>query len=252
MRPALRNENNPNYGLHLLQPDQKWRETSRRSLRVDTTNRKGERASPLTRLTDHLFQTGLPTPWLAEFQRFLTDLDTRTKLTWRVKLLEFVQESRTIIKLSKETARESDKEETLSNLILQLEERFFSDAGLAVSDSKLREKLLKDLEDFRGLVRGAKGVRQGEDRFEGARALYDHDVSSSGGRLGICEQYSGDTAGGVPGPQCLGQTRQALPSVPQQEPRPPDTGCAPVNLVRQTSVSSEQSATYSYLQLPVI
>ena len=109
-----------------------------------------------------MFQSGLPTPWLAEFQKFLSDLDTRTKLTWRAKLLEFVLESRTILRLSKETPRDSAKEETLTNLILQLEERFFSHDGLAVSDSRLREKLLKELEDFRGLVRGAKGVRQGE------------------------------------------------------------------------------------------
>ena len=123
-------------------------------------------------LTDYLLQTGLPSAWLAEFQRFLTDLDTRTKLTWRVKLLEFVLESRTIIKLSKESPRDSAKEETLTNLILQLEERFFSNqGGLSVSDSKLREKLLKELEDFRGLVRGAKGVRQGEG--ETGRVLDD-------------------------------------------------------------------------------
>ena len=79
-------------------------------------------------------------------------------------MLEFVLESRTILKLSKETPRDSAKEETLSNLILQLEDRFFSDGGLAVSDQRLREKLLKELEDFRGLVRGAKGVRQGEEK----------------------------------------------------------------------------------------
>ena len=89
-------------------------------------------------------------------------------------MLEFVLESRTIIKLSKETARDSAKEETLTNLIIQLEERFFSDPGLAVSDSNLREKLLKELEDFRGLVRGAKGVRQGEAGDEGDRDLQDN------------------------------------------------------------------------------
>ena len=77
-------------------------------------------------------------------------------------MLQFVLESRTIIKLSKETPRDGAKEETLTNLILQLEEKFFSDDGLAVSDSRLREKLLKELEDFRGLVRGAKGLKQGE------------------------------------------------------------------------------------------
>ena len=121
-----------------------------------------------------MLQTGLPTAWLAEFQRFLGDLDTRTKLTWRAKLLEFVLETRTILKLSKETPRDSAKEETLTNLILQLEERFFSDqGGLSVSDSKLREKLLKDLEDFRGLVRGAKGVRQGEGETGTGRVLDD-------------------------------------------------------------------------------
>ena len=81
-------------------------------------------------------------------------------------MLEFVVESRTILKLSKETPRDSAKEETLSNLILQLEDRFFSDGGLAVSDSGLREKLLKELDDFRGLVRGAKGVRQGKEEEE--------------------------------------------------------------------------------------
>ena len=77
-------------------------------------------------------------------------------------MLDFVLESRTIIKLSKETPRDGTKEETLTNLILKLEEKFFSDDGLAVSDSALREKLLKELEDFRGLVRGAKGLKQGE------------------------------------------------------------------------------------------
>ena len=153
-----RNEGKPPADLsELLQQTEKVRDTA-----------------DCSELTDYLLQTGLPSAWLAEFQRFLTDLDTRTKLTWRVKLLEFVLESRTIIKLSKESPRDSAKEETLTNLILQLEERFFSDqGGLSVSDSKLREKLLKDLEDFRGLVRGAKGVRQGEGETGTGRVLDD-------------------------------------------------------------------------------
>ena len=109
-----------------------------------------------------LFQTGLPTPWLSEFQRFCTDLDTKTKLVWRARLLEFVLECRTVVRLSKETSKDKEKEETLTNLILQLEERFFSEGGVAVSDSQLRERLVRDLEVFRGQVRGAKGVRKGE------------------------------------------------------------------------------------------
>ena len=69
-------------------------------------------------------------------------------------------EARTIIKLSKEISREKEKEETLTNLVLQLEERHFTEGGLAVSDSQLRERLVTDLETFRGQVKGARGVRR--------------------------------------------------------------------------------------------
>ena len=114
----------------------------------------------------NLLQSGLPTPWLAEFQKFLTDLDTKTKVIWRAKLLEFVLETRNIIKLSKEVAKETtkEKEETVKNLILQLQDRFFpSEGGVAVTNTDLRTKLVSQLEQFRELQgKGAQGTRKGE------------------------------------------------------------------------------------------
>ena len=96
---------------------------------------------------------------MTEFQKFCTDLDTQTKLPWRAKLLEFVQETRTIIRLSKEISKEKEKEETLTNLVLQLEDKFFCEGGVAVTDSQLRERFVQDLEGFMSQVKGAKGVR---------------------------------------------------------------------------------------------
>ena len=122
-----------------------------------------------------LFQSGSPsltTPsWLSEFQKFCSDLDTRTKLTWRSPLLDFVMEARTINKLSKEISNEKEKEETLTNLVLQLEERHFTEGGLAVSDSQLRERLVTDLETFRGQVKGARGVRRALEGGGGSVSL---------------------------------------------------------------------------------
>ena len=80
-------------------------------------------------------------------------------------------EARTIIKLSKEISKEKEKEETLTNLVLQLEERHFTDGGLAVSDSQLRERLVTDLENFRGQVKGARGVRRALEGGGGSVSL---------------------------------------------------------------------------------
>lgn len=110
------------------------------------------------------FQSGLPTPWLSEFQKYCSDLDSSTKLEWRARLLEFVLESRTIIKLSKGTVMEKEKEETLKNLMYQLEDRFFpEEGGIALSDSGLRERFINDLRTLRGDVKGAQGVKEGDD-----------------------------------------------------------------------------------------
>ena len=82
-------------------------------------------------------------------------------MKWRTTLLEFILEVRTIIRLNKEGKVE--KEETLRNLILLLEERFFVDDGeVALSDSGLRERLVDGLDEYRGQVMGAQGTRAGD------------------------------------------------------------------------------------------
>ena len=85
-------------------------------------------------------------------------------MVWRATLLEFVLETRTILKLSKENAKEQEKQETLKNLILQLEDRFFpAEGGIAISNSELRDKFRTDLENFRGAnsSKGIIGVKKG-------------------------------------------------------------------------------------------
>ena len=75
-------------------------------------------------------------------------------------MLEFILEVRTIIRLHKEGNVE--KEETLRNLILQMEERFFLEEGdVALSDS-LRERLVGGLDEYRGQVMGAQRTRAGD------------------------------------------------------------------------------------------
>ena len=76
-------------------------------------------------------------------------------------MLEFILEVRTIIRLHKE--EKAGKEETLRDLILQMEERFFLEDGeVAVSDSGLREMLVDGLDEYRGQVMGAQGTRAGD------------------------------------------------------------------------------------------
>ena len=82
-------------------------------------------------------------------------------------MLEFILETRNIIKISKEVAKEAskEKEETLKNLILQLQDRFFpSEGGVAVTNTDLRTKLVSQLGEFRqqqgsGLL--AQGAKKG-------------------------------------------------------------------------------------------
>ena len=87
-------------------------------------------------------------------------------MIWRAKLLEFVLETRNIIKLSKEAAKEKEKEDTLKNLIFQLQDRFLpGEGGVAVTNTDLRENLVSQLQEFRshhgrGLL--AQGNRKGE------------------------------------------------------------------------------------------
>ena len=109
----------------------------------------------------YFLKTGLPSPWLSEFQDSCTNLDQRTGVKWRTTLLEFILEVRTIIRLHKE--EKAGKEETLRDLILQMEERFFLEDGeVAVSDSGLRERLVDRLDEYRGQVMGAQGTRAGD------------------------------------------------------------------------------------------
>ena len=107
-------------------------------------------------------------------------------MEWRARLLEFVLESRTIIKLSKGAVMEKEKEDTLKNLMYQLEDRFFpEDGGIALSDSALRERLTSDLQTLRGDVKGAEGVKQGEDdpaMILPGEMTDDDDVSVLSGR----------------------------------------------------------------------
>ena len=80
-------------------------------------------------------------------------------------MLEFILEVRTIIRLNKEG--KGEKEETLRELILMVEERFFKDdEQVALADSGLRERLVVGLEEYRGQVMGAQGTRNGEDKLE--------------------------------------------------------------------------------------
>ena len=76
-------------------------------------------------------------------------------------MLEFILEVRSVISLHKEGKVE--KEEILRSLIHQIEERYFLvDEGIALSDSKLRERLVDGLDEYRGQVMGAQGTRNGE------------------------------------------------------------------------------------------
>ena len=60
----------------------------------------------------------------------------------------------------------AEKEETLRQLILQIEERFFQeDGGVALADSGLRERLVDGLDEYRGQMMGAQGTRNGEDNI---------------------------------------------------------------------------------------
>ena len=53
-----------------------------------------------------------------------------------------------------------EKEETLRDIILQIEERFlYGDGEVALSDSELRERLVDRLDEYRGQVMGAEGTR---------------------------------------------------------------------------------------------
>ena len=104
---------------------------------------------------------------MSEFQKYCTDLDTSTKVIWRLKLLEFVLDTRNILKVAKEQNRSKEKEETLVNLIYQLQDKYFpDDGGMPISDSDLRDKFRHDLQVFRGDVKGAEGVKQGKKNLQ--------------------------------------------------------------------------------------
>lgn len=126
-----------------------------------SNNNESSKKQPPADLSELLQQSeksGLPTPWLSEFQSYCINLDQRTQLKWRSNLLEFILESRTIIRLHNENKVE--KEEVLRDLILQLEERFFQEDGaVALADSVLRERLVDRLNEYRGQVMGAVGTR---------------------------------------------------------------------------------------------
>jgi len=73
-------------------------------------------------------------------------------------LLEFILEARSIFRLNNEGKLE--KEETLRELILQIEERYFQDGEeVALADAGLRERLMDGLHEYRGRVMGAQGTR---------------------------------------------------------------------------------------------
>ena len=171
----------------------------------------------------NLFQAGLPTPWLTEFQKYCIDLDIKTKVVWRARLLEFVLETRNIIKLSKEAAKEKEKEDSLKNLIFQLEEKFISteEGGVAVSDSALRERLVNDLVDLRSDVKGADGVKKGDAPLIFLYLVLTLSIFSFRGGHGDGAERGGAAAGGLPGPRGVGPAGEALHAVPQQEPRAP-------------------------------
>ena len=102
-----------------------------------------------------------------EFQKYCTDLDTKTKVVWRLRLLEFVMEVRTIQRLCKDAGSSKEKEDTVKNLILQLEEKYFpAEGGIPISDSSLRDKFVQDLEHFREGVKGLQeSSREGMSAF---------------------------------------------------------------------------------------
>ena len=98
---------------------------------------------------------------LSEFQLSCTTLDQQTQVRWRTHLLEFIQDIRTIIKLHKET--NIDKNETITRLILQLEENFLlGEEVIALSDSGLRERLAEGLYEYRGQVMGDQDSKNGK------------------------------------------------------------------------------------------
>ena len=67
-------------------------------------------------------------------------------------------EVRTIQRLSKDAGSSKEKEDTVKNLILQLEEKYFpAEGGIPISDSSLRDKFVQDLEHFR---EGVKGLQE--------------------------------------------------------------------------------------------
>jgi len=128
---------------------------------ICSNNNQTSAKQPPSDLSDLLLQSeksGLPTPWLSEFQSYCISLDQRTQLKWRTNLLEFVLECRTIIRLHNE--HKVEKEEVLRELILQLEERFFQEEGaVALADCVLRERLVDRLNEYKGQVVGAVGTR---------------------------------------------------------------------------------------------
>jgi len=120
-----------------------------------------ERLPPtdLSELLSEAEKAGLPTPWLSEFQLHLASHDQKTGISWRARLLEFILEVRTILRLLKEG--EKNKAEDLQRLILQLEERFFKEDEdeISLSDSGLRTKLISELKDYKRHWVGAQGTR---------------------------------------------------------------------------------------------
>lgn len=123
------------------------------------SNQNTKKLTPPADLSELLQQSekagGAEFPWLVEFQKYCTDLDTKTKVVWRLRLLEFVMEVRTIQRLSKDAGSSEEKEDTVKNLILQLEEKYFpAEGGIPISDSSLRYKFVQDLEQFRESVKG--------------------------------------------------------------------------------------------------
>ena len=102
-----------------------------------------------------------------EFQKYCTDLDTKTKVVWRLRLLEFVMEVRTIQRLSRDVGTSKEKEDTVKNLILQMEEKYFpAEGGIPISDSSLRDKFVTDLEQFREGVKGLQeSSKEGKPAF---------------------------------------------------------------------------------------
>jgi len=109
-------------------------------------------------------KAGGTTPWLTEFHSYLTKLDTdsltpstphtqKRTLAWRIPLLQFIIETRAILK------KGASEEVIRTGLEGLRDNHLMEEGGLALSDYSLRERLVLGLQDW--TEAGASHTRRG-------------------------------------------------------------------------------------------